>query len=52
MIKRIKAEGLIHSNLNSVISKLETEQTLERLYSTFREIFENEVKYTLYGSQD
>jgi hypothetical protein len=50
MIRRVKAEGQIHSNLNSVISKLETEQTLDRLYTSFKEIFENEVRYTLFGS--
>ena len=50
MFSRISAEGLIHSNLQSVISKLNNEGTLDRLYSEFKAIFENEVKYTLNSS--
>ena len=47
MFSRISAEGQIHSNLQSVISKLHNEGTLDRLHSEFKAIFENEVKYTL-----
>ncbi len=47
MFSRISAEGQIHSNLQSVISKLNKEGTLDRLYTEFKAIFENEVKYTL-----
>jgi hypothetical protein len=50
MIRRVTAEGQIHSNLNSVISRLDTEGTLEKLHANFKEIFENEVRYTLEGN--
>jgi hypothetical protein len=49
MFSRVSAEGQIHSNLQSVISKLNNEGTLEKLYGNFKNIFENEVSYTLNG---
>jgi hypothetical protein len=49
MFSRVSAEGQIHSNLTSVITKLNTEGTLDKLYTNFKNIFENEVNYTLNG---
>lgn len=51
MFSRVSAEGQIHSNLTSVITKLNTEGTLDKLYTNFKNIFENEVNYTLNGKR-
>jgi hypothetical protein len=49
MFSRVNAEVHIHSNLSSVVSKLNNEGTLEELYESLKKIIENEVSYTLNG---
>jgi hypothetical protein len=51
MFSRVHGEVNIHSNLSSVVTKLNNEGTLDELYENLKRIFENEVGYALKGKK-